>query len=278
MRRSALTLAALLAASRAAADPVVVRHERPRFTLTVPDRFERVEPDGAHGDLLDVFRRPGDLPDEPPMVLQVLHLDAVLPQRALLPAERAEFRRADAFRFTDHVEHDRVLGFPVETLVGEATLPSGVGVTRFATAIPLEDDAVLLVLLAPGHRARDARALLRATLDSTRAPTTWETPARRAVNQAMRVALLLTLLSSMAYGLAAAITARRASLPPRTRMRATALLAALWWSVSLWLCVPWRDDEWLFALLALGLAGTFSALALRAASIKGSSSAPDRGR
>lgn len=277
MRLPALTLAALLAAVSASADPVVVRHERPRFTFTLPDRFERVEPDGVRGDLLDVFRRPGDLPDEPPMVLQVLHLDAVLPQRSLLPGERAEFRRADAFRFTDHVEHGRVLGFPVETLVGVATLPGGVNVTRFATAIPLEDDAVLLVLLAPGHRARDARALLRATLSSTSAPTTWETPARRAFNQGMRVALLLTLLSSLGYGLAA-IRARRAPLRPRTRLRAAALLAALWWAVSLWLCVPWREEEWLFALLSVSLAATFSAAAVRAVALTGSSSAPGRGR
>ena len=264
MRCAALIVVGALATARAAADPVVVHHARPAFTLTVPDRFERVDPDGARGDLLDVFRRAGDLPDEPPMVLQVLHLDAIVPQRPLLPVERAEFRRADAFRFTDHVEHDRVLGFPVETLVGVSPLVGDGSVTRFATAIPLEDDAVLLVLIAPGHRARDARALYRATLASVRAPTTWETPARRTLNRIMRFEVLGTLLASLAYGLAAALTARRAPLRPRTRRGCTAALAALWGLAALWLCVPWRGDEWIFAAEAIGLAVTFSVLAWRA--------------
>ena len=79
MRPAALLLAALLVASPAAANPVA-RHDHPRFSLTAPDRFERVAVDDARADLLDVFRRPGDLPGEAPMVLQVLHLDAVLPQ------------------------------------------------------------------------------------------------------------------------------------------------------------------------------------------------------
>lgn len=278
MRPSALTLTALLAAASAAADPVVVRHERPRFTLTVPDGFERVDPDGARGDLLDVFRRPGDLPDEPPMVLEVLHLDAIVPQRALLPAERAELRRADAFPFVDHVEHDRVLGFPVETLVGTSTMPGDISVTRLATAIPLEDDSVLVVLQAPGHRAREARAVLRATLSSVRGPTTWETPARRALNHAMRMVSLVTLLASLAYGVAAAIAARRSPLRPRSRLLATGSLAVLWWAASIWLCVPWREHERLVAAQALGCAVMFSALAWRARQATGSSSAPDPGR
>ncbi len=246
---------------------MVVRHARPSFSIAVPDRFERVDPDGVRGDLLDVFRRPGDLPDEPPMVLQVLHLDAIVPQRPLLPAERAEFRRADAFRFSDHVEHDRVLGFPVETLVGVSPLVGDGSVTRFATAIPLEDDAVLLVLIAPGHRARDARALYRAMLTSVRGPTTWETAARRTFNRIMRIEVLGTLLASLAYGLVVALTVRRTPLRPRTRQRCSAALAALWGLAALWLCVPWRADEWIFAAQAIGLAFFFGALAWRAGSL-----------
>ena len=265
MRPAALALVATLAVGRAAvADPTVVQHERPRFSLIVPDGFVRVEPDGATRDLLGVFRREGDLPDEPPMVLQLLHLDAIVPQRPLLPPERAEFRRADGFRFADHVEHDRVLGFPVETLVGVSALTNGASVTRFATAVPLDDDAVLVVLLAPSHRASAARSLLRATLDSVRAPTTWESPARRALNGVMRMVLLATLLGSLGYGIAAGIAARRSPLSVRTRRRATALLAALWWSAAAWLCVPWREHEWLFAVQSVGFAVTFSALAWRA--------------
>lgn len=265
MRRAALAVSALLAAAHAGAQPTPVHHEAPRFSLTVPDRFARVEPEGAPRDLLDVFQRPGDLPDEPPMVLQVLHLDAIVPQRPLLPAERDALRRADAFRFTDRVEHDRALGFEVETLVGVATLPGDVPVTRLATAVPLDDDAVLVVLLAPGHRARDARALHRAVLASVQAPTSWETPARRALNRALRAVLSLAVVSSFAYGLAAAVAARRAPLRPATRVRASAALASLWGAVALWLCVPWRDDEWPFAAIALGATTTFSALAWRAA-------------
>jgi hypothetical protein len=266
---AALALAAALAAGPAAlADPVTLRHERPRFTLTAPEGFARFEPTNASPDLLDVLRRPGDLPGEGPMVLQVLHLDAVLPQRPLLPAERAELRRADGFLFADHVEHAQTLGFSVETLVGVSPLTNGASVIRFAAAVPLEDDAVLVVLLAPSHRAAAARAALRAVLASVRGPTTWETPARRWLNRTMRFVLLGALLSSIAYAIAASVGARRHPMRPRTRRRATASLALLWCAVAAWLCVPWREDEWLFAVQALGLAVTYSALAWRTRSLQ----------
>lgn len=260
MRPAALLLAALLVASPAAANPVA-RHDRPRFSITAPDRFERVTVDDARPDLLDVFRRPGDLPGEAPMVLQVLHLDAVLPQRALVPAERAELRRADAFEFADRVEHDRIFGFPVETLAGTATLSGEVSVARWATAVPLDDDSVLVVLLAPAHRAREARALHRAALASIRGATTWETPARRALNRAMRFVLSATAALSLAHALAAWALSRRAPLSRRARALASGTLAALWGSLSVWLSVPWRADDGATAALCAAFALTYSALA-----------------
>ncbi len=263
MRRPALFLALLLLAAPATANPVA-RHDRPRFSLTAPDRFERVAVDNARADLLDVFQRAGDLPGEGPMVLQVLHLDRVVPQRALRPEERAELRIADAFEFTDRVEHDRVLGFPVETLAGTATLAGDVAVVRWATAVPLEDDAVLVVLLAPAHRARDARALHRAALASIRGTTTWETPARRNLNRSMRLVGRATVVLSLAYALVAWVRSRRTPLLPRTRARATGALAFLWWSLSLWLCVPWRADEWIPAAQCAAFAVTYTVLACRA--------------
>lgn len=257
MRAAALALAAALAAAPVSADPTVVRHAGPELTLTVPDRFERVESDHLHPDVLDVFRRPGELPGEAPMVLQLVRLDAVVPQRPLLPAEREALHRADPFPFTDRVEHDRTLGFPVETLVGTSNLGDGITLVRFATAIPLDEDAVLLVLVAPGHRARDARALHRAALASVRAATSWETPARRRFNAAMRLALVAALVASLAY-LVAALARRRA------RPRAALALAALWGAVAAWLSFPWREHEWPFAAFALAAATTFAALAWRA--------------
>lgn len=272
MRRFSLVLLLVLPVSTAAANPVA-RHDRPRFALTAPDRFERVAVDDARSDLLDVFQRAGDLPGEGPMVLQVLHLDAVVPQRALRPEERAELRRADAFEFTDRVEHDRVFGFQVETLAGTATLAGGVSVVRWATAVPLDDDSVLVVLLAPAHRARDARALHRAALASIRGTTTWETPARRTLNRSMRAVLSATIALSLAYAVVAWVRSRRTPLLPRTRARATGALAAAWWSLSLWLCVPWRADEWVPAAQCVAFAVTYSVLAYRAART-GTSPAP----
>ncbi len=263
MRRPALLLALVLVAAPVTANPVA-RHERPRFTLTAPDRFERVPLDDARADLLDVFQRTGDLPGEGPMVLQVLHLDAIVPQRALVPRERAELRRADAFEFTDRVEHDRVFGFPVETLAGTATLAGGVTVVRWATAVPLEDDAVLVVLLAPAHRARDARALHRAALASIRGDTSWETPARRHVNQLMRAVRSVTVVLSLAYAVVTWVRSRRTPLLPRTRARAMGVLALLWCSLSLWLCVPWRADEGMAAAQCIAFAVTYTVLAWRA--------------
>jgi hypothetical protein len=271
VRPAAIALAAALAAAPAAADPIVVRYANPVVTLTVPHRFERVEPDRAHPDLLDVFRRAGELPGEAPMVLQLVRLDALVPQRTLLPAERAALRRADPFDFTDRVEHDRTLGFAVETLVGSASFAEGITLVRFATAVPLDDDAVLVVLVAPGHRARDARALHRAVLASVRAPTTWETAARRRFNAAMRFALLATLLASVVYAVAA-----RAR--PRARPRAALAVATLWAAVAAWLCAPWREHEWPFAVFALIAALAFALLAWRARPATSSSSAPDPGR
>ncbi|MBK6529771.1 MAG: hypothetical protein IPF99_09255 [Deltaproteobacteria bacterium] len=265
MRPAALALVATLALGRAAvADPTVVQHERPRFSLIVPDGFVRVEPDGATRDLLGVFRREGDLPDEPPMVLQLLHLDAIVPQRPLLPPERAEFRRADGFRFTDHVEHDRVLGFPVETLVGVSALTNGASVTRFATAVPLDDDAVLVVLLAPSHRASAARSFCvpRSTRCAPRPP-----------GRAPRVARSTGSCGWSCWPRCSdrwAMASPPASLPAARRCRSAPggarppSLAALWWSAAAWLCVPWREHEWLFAVQSVGFAVTFSALAWRA--------------
>lgn len=271
-------LAALLLLTGAVWANPVARHERPRFTLTAPDRFERVDPADPPPALLDVFQRPGDLPGEGPMVLTVTHLDAVLPQRALTEAERAELRRADGFPFTDHVEHDRVFGFPVETLAGVAPLRDGSSVARWATAVPLDEDAILVVTLAPAHRARDARALHRAAVESVRGPTSWETPGRRALNRAMRFVLSCSALLSLAYGVVAWARSRRTPLSPRTRLRATGSLAAAWWALTIWLCVPWRSDEWHWALQCLSFAVTFSVLARRArAALRGTTPGPAAG-
>ncbi len=246
-------------ASLAAASPTTLASASPRFTLTVPDRFRRVDVPSARADVLGVFERPGDLPDEPPMVLQVLHLDAEVPQRALLPRELAELRRADGFPFEDHVERDVALGFSVDTLAGSAPLRDGTWVQRWATAVPLDYDAVLVVLLARSHRATEARALHRAIVASVRGPTNWETPARRAVNRGMRAVALGALVGALVA--AVAWRSRRMSSPA---LRALAFaLGVAWGAVTLWLAVPWRAEEAPHVVVAACLAVGFAALAAR---------------
>src|SRR5207244_1970382 len=100
--------------------------------------------------------------------------------------------QADGFPFTDHREKARALGFDVEALEGQGMSPRG-PVFRLAVGVPIAGGAVLVTVLAPTTREREAREVFRDVLGSFRARTSWRTPLQRALPYVLVMAAALLL-------------------------------------------------------------------------------------
>lgn len=224
MRASPIALVALALAlpSVAWADPRAVTFSAPGVTFSVPAGFERLSARNPTADLLDTYRR-----DDGPLLLQFVHLGAVVPQRRLDARELAELRGSDPYPFTDTRERARTLGFDVDSLAGRATV-NGRAVLRLSTAVPLVDDSVMVVVLAPAAREAEARGVFRAVLASARGRTAWQTPRERARSRVQRVCAVAALALMGLYAALALAVFRTRDRWGRARAAALVTVAALW--------------------------------------------------
>ncbi len=246
-------LAALLASSAALADP------RPRaltwsgvgLTVTVPAGFEALAARDPTADLLGTWRREGARSDGP-ILLQFVHLGAIVPQRRLEARELAELRSSDPYPFVDARERCRALGFDLDALVGRATV-NGHTALRLSTAVPLVDDSVMVVVLAPTSREPEARGVFREVLASCRGETAWQTPWQRRRELTQRACALLAIAAGIVYALLAVSLFRRRDGWLRARAAALLTMGALWLVVAA--LVPW--GQWWPLLRSLALAAAF---------------------
>lgn len=222
MRAPLLALAALTLTAPAWADPRVVTFSAPGVTFSVPPGFEALEARNPTADLLGTWRR-----DDGPLLLQFVHLGARVPQRRLDARELAELRGSDPYPFVDTRERARTLGFEVDSLAGRATV-NGRAVLRLSTAVPLVDDSVMVVVLAPAAREAEARTVFRAVLASARGPTAWQTPRERARSVAQTVAAVAALALIGLYAVLALAVFRTRDRWHRARSVALLTIAALW--------------------------------------------------
>lgn len=251
--RASPCLAALLVTSVALADP----RPRPRawpevgLTVTVPAGFDELPARNPTANLLGTWRREGPRADGP-ILLQLVHLGAIVPQRPLDARELAELRSSDPYPFIDTRERARAFGFDLDALVGRATV-NGHAALRLSTAVPLVDDSVMVVVLSPASREPEARAVFREVLASCRGQTAWQTPWQHWSARVQRVCAVLAIVAGVTYGLLALTLFRRRD--GWRRARAAALLAtgALWLVVAA--LVPW--GQWWPMLRSLALAAAF---------------------
>lgn len=247
-----LGLLALAGVARADPSPRTWRWRDPQFSVTLPAGWSRVDVRNARGDHLGTFRQAGGLVTDAPMVVQLVDLDAVIPQRPFTEAERNDLRRSDPLPFDDRVERATVMGYPVDMLVGAASLSNGQRVLRLASVIPLVDDGVLVVVMGPMARSAEARGVMRAVLSSAAGRTGWHPGWWR---PAMRLAQGLTALAAAltAMHLVGAVWAyARWPVSATTRARVTTSAAVMWLAVAA-LSVELWPSEWLGPVLQAGL-------------------------
>ncbi len=226
MRAPLTVLVALSLTSLAWADPRVVTFEAPGVTFSVPTGFEPLSARNPTADLLGTYRR-----DDGPLLLQFVHLGAVVPQRRLDARELAELRGSDPYPFVDTRERARALGFDVDSLAGRATV-NGRAVIRLSTAVPLVDDSVMVVVLSPAAREGEARGVFRAVLSSARGRTAWQTPRERARATVQRACAVSALALMALYAALALAVFRARDRWGRARAAALVTVAALWVAVA----------------------------------------------
>jgi hypothetical protein len=252
MRRSfALTLALLTVTSATVAQPTPRTWSDVGITVTIPAGFTALPTRNPTANLLGTWRREGAR-DEGPILLQLVHLGAVVPQRPLVERERAELRSSDPYPFVDTPERARALGFELDALVGRTTL-NGHAALRLVTAVPLVDDSVLVVVLAPSSREREARDVFRDTLASCRGETSWQTPSQRVRTLTQRVCAVVAITMGVVYALLALTVFRRRDAWHKARGAALLAMGALWLLVAV--LVPW--GQWGALVRALLLAAVF---------------------
>ncbi len=251
MRPLALTVAALTFTLSAHASPTVAEWREPALSVTVPDGFTRLPAQNPTADLLGTWRRE-DARSEGPVLLQFVHLGAIVPQRALEARELDELRASDPYPFTDTRERVRAFGFDLDALAGRATV-NGRAVMRLATAVPLVDDSVRVVVLAPASREREAREVFRDVLASCRGETAWRTPWQRSRETAQRGFALTAIALALAYAALALTVFRRRDEWHRARVAALIAAGSLWLAVAA--LVPW--GRWGALVRSLALAAAF---------------------
>lgn len=229
MRRT-LTLALVAMTSTTAAQPATRTWSDVGITVTIPAGFTALPTRNPTANLLGTWCREGAANDGP-ILLQLVHLGAVVPQRPLDERERAELRSSDPYPFVDTPERARALGFELDALVGRTTL-NGHAALRLATAVPLVDDSVLVVVLAPASREREARDVFRETLASCRGETAWQTPSQRVRTLTQRVCAVAAIVMGVVYGLLALAVFRRRDGWQKARGAALLAMGALWLVVA----------------------------------------------
>lgn len=224
------------------------------LTVTLPRGFVAVPSRDASDDHLGAWRRGA-------VLVELVHLDAPVPQRALTATERAALRVADPFAFDDRVERSPWRGHSLETLRGLSARPPAF---RLATAVPLVDDGVLLAVYAPGDREAEARAVHAAVLASTDALTEWRTPAQRVGYPATKAAGAVALALMAGYAVAAWVARRRRREWSRPLRGVAVSAAVLWAGVTVGLLTCWPRAMVCAATQSAALAAVMVFAAVRA--------------
>lgn len=228
-RLRSIALLALCAMSfEASADPAV-HLTSPPLDLTLPPHAT-VRP-AAHPTPDNLGTWDLHVADDAPVLLQLARLGAPLPQRALSDDELSALRSADPYPFTDRVDTEPALGLDVPALEGRATV-AGHTLVRFAAALPLVDDGVLVVVMAPEAHAREARRAWRSVLASARGRTAWMTPTQQRRARVQGGAAVWALAAMAVYG-ALAWTRWRGGRGGRVRTVLVASVAMAWALVAM---------------------------------------------
>ena len=142
-RLARLALASVVASfalsARADPRPSVVRFAEQGLTITLPAGFQRQPADDPAPALLGTWRRDSDR--DGPLVLQLVALRAMPPQRTPTEAELDAWRASDPVPFTDRVVAARALDLPLHALEGDAVV-QGHAMVRLATVLPMADEGV----------------------------------------------------------------------------------------------------------------------------------------
>ncbi|MFO0651034.1 MAG: hypothetical protein U0326_32710 [Polyangiales bacterium] len=158
--RASPCLAAVLVTAVALADPRPRPRAWPEVGLRSPSpRADELPARNPTANLLGTWRREGPRADGP-ILLQLVHLGAIVPQRPLDARELAELRSSDPYPSSTRARRARALGFDLDALVGRATV-NGHAALGLSTAVPLVDDSVMVVVLSPASREPEARAVFR---------------------------------------------------------------------------------------------------------------------
>lgn len=237
-----------------------LRFDDPALEITAPAGYQRLAENARAPDVLATLRREtlGQI-----AVLQMVRLDAELPEAGLDPAGRETLRRSDPVPFRDRSARVESLGVEVELLVGEATV-QGQALVRYAVALPTRDEAVLLTLVVPAAARHEGLAALRTMAASARGPRAWLTPRERAIGWLRVLSGGLATALMLAYALGWLATRTRPGGVPGRRWLLGAVAAA-WALCGVALALPWPARYGLAAVQALGLALVFAWRARRAA-------------
>jgi hypothetical protein len=234
------------------------RYQDPPLEVTVPDGFEAYRADLAHPAVLGTFRR-APQGSRGPVVVQLLRLGAELPQRALHTDEREALRVGAPFRVDDRPMTVTAMGFTLPASVGRGRTPGEQDVLRVAAILPTRGYAVQVSVLVRASEEAEARAVLRAVLQSARGPVTWRTLWQRVFFGVATTAFALAVLGTLVIMVRVLLEARTTQLGP-TAQRWIARATGLAWAVfTAWLLLPVETAEWAAAVPAAALALTFSA-------------------
>ena len=167
-----LALLVLVGLGETAAGAAVIRDEKLGFTLTMPDGFVdfpagKAEPGTAYAYLKGT---PGT---DDYAIVTIKPMGGVIGREAL---ERKDLPKIEGIKFD--LRREKWKSFEIDVMVGTAR-QEGVGVYVAVAQVPLEREAIELVVAGPEARRADVLALLHTLLASLDGPSNWLTDGER---------------------------------------------------------------------------------------------------
>ncbi|HET6327360.1 MAG TPA: hypothetical protein VFG04_21945 [Planctomycetaceae bacterium] len=171
---------------------ITVTNSDPEFTLTLPDRYVSVK---STGDALRTF---GTKDRSAGALIAIYKLG-----HTIEPGETdvSKFNREDARRIEATWKT-----FPVDMIAWHLTTANGIKSAARWVQLPLQEQAISILLIAPLEKEEFADGLMQDFLTGLDGPSNWTparvlTPAERATRAALGIALLLGLHVGLYFGL-----------------------------------------------------------------------------
>ena len=175
----AMLMVLISAGSGAAAE--VIRNDTPQFTLIVPAGYEQIP--ATQGMEIYTFIRRGSDAGLPDAMVGVRRLRGTIGQEpAMLPPNAP----AGAYETTAKWK-----GYDIDVLVSHVS-QSGVTLACRTAQIPLDGEAIQLVVAVPPDREATADAILAQFLDGLDGPSNWPPPMTAAERQSQHTRRLAT--------------------------------------------------------------------------------------